>query len=119
MRSAIIAMGCLVATPMLAEGEAFLGLRCSPNEMMVIEADSVGFNESTVCNYFTQPFYGNGTMEMTLKCATVIVTDYETDPVTTIRMDERKIDLLLNRVNEIDLDVYIDGELTGRFGACG
>ena len=113
-------IGCVAtATPAIADIASFSGMRCTPNETISVDEYGMGFNENTVCDFAAPPTFKSGTMRAQLNCANIYVTDMSTDPVTVVETDQRSFVALLKPANDIDLDVFFDGELVGRYGACG
>lgn len=112
-----MAMG--LAGPALALPDIYLGARCSDQAVIYIEADSLGFNDHTICDWVDGPVVKSHSIHGTIDCRNVYVLDASTDPVTTQEHDLGLLHLRAVLIDDIDMDVYFDNVRTGRFGACG
>jgi hypothetical protein len=119
MRALAIMISIGAALPAFAQPDAYLGARCSPQEVIYIEADGIGFNDHTICDWVDGPAVKTYSMQGMIACRNVYVLDMSTDPVTTQEEDLGTSHIRAVLINDIDMDVYLDSVLAGRFGACG
>lgn len=101
-----------------AQSAAFLGTRCSADETLHIREDGLGFNENTICDWVTGPTYETLSFYGQIDCRNVYVLDATTTPVTTNEVDAGAFDMRVVMLNDTDVEVFLDGASTGRFGTC-
>ena len=111
--------GIICSSFAIADIAPYLGTRCSDAEDIHIEVDGIGFNEHTICDWTNGPTLKPRSMHGMIECRNVYVLDVSTDPITTEIQELGTRHLRLARINDIDIDVYLDRVPIGRFGACG